>query len=173
MGWISNVLQIREEIWIFNVEVSRHECRRRQVRLDDLKDVAVEIVATVEEQEIDVGVEVSECVEHVAYSKLDEVVEACIREVFMSRFGLAGQQLRGDERPAARVPECRRQVERGDPERGPELDNRARLPAQCQEIQQLTDVALDCQRRLAIDLVSLYLTEPRAQLSLAVLQGVS
>ena len=56
MGWISNVLQIREEIWIFNVEVSRHECRRRQVRLDDLKDVAVEIVATVEEQEIDVGV---------------------------------------------------------------------------------------------------------------------
>ena len=59
------------------------------------------------------------------------------------------------------------------PQRGPELDNRARLPAQCQEIQQLTDVALDCQRRLAIDLVSLYLTEPRAQLSLAVLQGVS
>jgi hypothetical protein len=50
---------------------------------------------------------------------------------------------------------------------GSELHDPARLSARCEPVQQLPDLALDRQRRLPVELVSLCLREPFAELLLA------
>ena len=94
---VADVLQIWEEVRIFAAQVRSHQGAWREVRLDQAKHLPVEVIAPIEEEEVNVLAEVLQGVERIADSQRDDIVEPRLGEILACGFGLAAKQLGRDE----------------------------------------------------------------------------
>jgi hypothetical protein len=84
-----------------------------------VKDRQVEIVAAVEEHEVDRLGDVRQRMQRIAGAQIDEIAQTGVGEVLLCQFGLLCVALACDECSAATVADCGGEIDSGDAERVP------------------------------------------------------
>jgi hypothetical protein len=97
------------------------------MQLEEVKDRQVEVVATIEEHEVDRLGDVRQRMKRIAGAQLDEIGKTGVGEVLLCQFGLLRVALACDECSAATVADCGGKIDGGDAERATELDDLPRF----------------------------------------------
>ena len=117
-------MRTRGDVAGARVDVVRDEARAgAQPGRDEVEDARVERLVPVEEDDVDrLGQIAGERLEGVAFADVDQVSEACCRQIGSRLGSLVRFELAPDEASRRRVvAKGGRQVQRRDAERGPEL----------------------------------------------------
>src|SRR6059058_3038190 len=110
-----NVLLKGLEVGVVLAEVGDDKSARTQSVSHKLEHWDVLVVSAVQDEQVDLGRKLVKGREGIADANLHEVSQPGVVEVLRRPFGLLGQDLRRNQRAAAKVPQGGRQVDRGNP----------------------------------------------------------